>query len=122
MPYADRPCGLDVNVVFGQTCARQQTKQRVEGRVLIRHDRNSLAFQVGRLADAGVRTHYELHESLAAEYCDHFHRDTVLPDDDWSVGHDPAYRHIARADLLGDIDAAAQDIHAAISRAGGRSP
>ena len=62
----------------------------------------------------GIRTHHELHESLAAEHRDHLHRHAVLPDDDGCVGDDAADRHIAGADLLGDIDAAAADREAHI--------
>ncbi len=92
-----------------QARARQQAEQRVERRVLIRHHRDGLALEIGGLLDAGIRAHDELHEALAAEHRDDLHRHAVLPDDDRRVRDDAAERHIAGADLLGDIDAAAAD-------------
>ena len=100
---------LDVDVVLGEPHAREQPKQRVERGVLKRHHGDGLALEIGRLLDAGILAHHELHETLAAEHGDDFHRHPVAPHHDRSVRHDAAERRITGADLLCYVDAAAAD-------------
>ena len=68
-----------------------------------------LPFRSAGFVDAGVLAHHELHEPLAAEHGDDFHRHAVAAHHDRGVGNDAAQRRIAGADLLGHIDAAASD-------------
>ena len=109
LPHAGRPDRLDVDVVLGQPRAREQAEQRVERRVLVRHHGDGLALQVGRLGDAAVLAHHELHEALAAEHRDDLHRHAVAAHHDRPVGDDAAERRVAGADLLGHVNAAAPD-------------
>ena len=109
LPDAAWPSRLDVEVVLGQSDAREQPEQGVIGRVLKGHDRDGLSLQVRRLFDAGIFANNELHETSAAKHGDDLDGDAVLPDHDRAVGDDSAQRSVARADLLGDVDAAAAE-------------
>ena len=108
LPHAGRPDRLDAEVVLGEADAGKEPEQRIEGRVLIRHHADGLALEVGRLADAGILAHDELHEPLAAEHRDDLDGHAVAAHHDRSVGDDAAERRVARAHLLGHVDAAAR--------------
>ena len=119
LPHADRTGSLDVDVVLRQPCAREQPEQRVVGRVLKGHDRDGLAFEIGRLGDAGIFARDELHEALAAEQRDDLDRHPVLPHHDRRIGDDAAERRVAGTDLLCHVDAAAADREADVETGGG---
>src|SRR6516165_856819 len=118
-PHAGGTGRLDVHVVLRQPRAREQPEQRVEGRVLKRHHRDGLALEVGRLLDAGILAHHQLHETFAAEHGDDLHRHAVAADHDRPVRDDAAERRVAGADLLGHIDAAAANREGHVEAGGG---
>src|SRR5207248_1362951 len=117
-PYAGWAYRLNVDVVLGQSRAREQPQQRVEGRVLIRHHRDGLALEVGWFVNAGILAHDQLHESLAAEHGHDLHWHAVAADHDRPVCDDAAQWRIAGAHLLGYVDAATADCEAHIQAGG----
>src|SRR6516225_7374223 len=118
-PHAGGTGRLHVHVVLRQARAREQPEQRIERRVLKRHHRDGLALEVGRLLDAGILAHDQLHETLAAEHGDDLHRHAVAADHDRPVRDDAAERRVTGADLLGHVDAAATNRKAHVEAGGG---
>src|SRR5262249_4658494 len=109
LPHARGPSRLDIDVVLRQSRTRQQSEQRIECGILKRHHGDGLTLEVGRLLDAGILAHHELHEALATENRYHFDWNVVAAHNDGRVGHDAADRSIARTHLLGHVNATATD-------------
>jgi hypothetical protein len=109
LPDPGRTGRLDVHIIGLQPDARERAEKRIIGRVLIGHNGEGLALQLLRLVDAGIGAHHRLHEPLAAEHGDDFHRHTIAAHDDRAVTHHAAELRIAGADLLCHVDAAASD-------------
>jgi hypothetical protein len=107
LPDAGRTGGLDLRIALAQVDGLQVAQQRVIGGVGVGHHGDGLALQVPERLDAAVLVHADHGQRTGAQHGDRLDRHAVGAHDDRRVADRAADHGVARADLLGDVDAAA---------------
>ena len=104
-PDAGGTRGLDVDIATFQTLTGEHAEQRIICGVLERQRGHGLAFEVGGAVDAAIGMRRQMHERPSAEHGNGLDRYAVGADDQWGVANAATDNGVARAYLLGHVDA-----------------